>query len=383
MRNLNFPLKTREITPLEKDQLVILLLACQPMKERSSRYQLVDELTFADSIPKGLNITDKQDMINIVNRCLYFNDGLQQLAQRIAYHEVDSRGQYTQAIQNLSEFLDTLFAPPVFKEKTPQISKNDFDETTPNPINHHLTMAKSSKKRVYIEDANTQILERFDNVLGTGCFLGGNDVFIRGEGRDNKEPFFAKQILGKDVQIHFVIDGDGMNEHWREIIAGYAFKHGVILHQLTRHDIESYLLNPKLFERTLQEVYPSKKIPSLQAIETKMLQIMKDTISLSKYGFDRKIEGHIYKSAMLVGRDEYRNPQKSVSEALKIRETYEKFSTFDQFIEVAIGKKALKAVLDWLCSEEKLNISQNDLLQHVKPDDIPDEIKKILEQIMF
>jgi predicted ATPase len=269
----------------------------------------------------------------------------------------------------------------------PLVDRSNVDEAISDLIdNYHLAKVKISRKLAFIEDSNTHILERFDEVLETKCFRGINTIpIIPGKGRDNKAPFLAKDMLkkyvGKDIQIHFVIDGDGMNEHWRKIIADYALNNGLILHQLTKHDIESYLLNPELFLRTLQEVHPGKELPSLQDIETNMLQIMKNTISLSKYGFDRKLEGHIYKSAMLVGLDEYRNPHKSESEAIKIREAYEKFSEFDQFVEVSIGKKALKAVLNWLCSEKKLNISQNDLLRYIKPNDIPEEIKSILEEM--
>jgi len=269
----------------------------------------------------------------------------------------------------------------------PVVDRSNVDEAISELLdNYHLAKAKISQKLAFIEDSNTQILERFDEVLETKCFRGINTIpIISGKGRDNKAPFLAKDMLkkylGKDIQIHFIIDGDGMNENWREIIANYARSNGIVLHQLIRHDIESYLLNPELFLRTIHGVHPDKEIPDLQKIEAKMLQIMKDTISLSKYGFDRKLEGHIYKTAMLVGYDDYRNPQKSTSEAIKIRETYEEFSEFDQLVEVAMGKKALKAMLNWLCAEEKLNVSQNDLLRHIERSDISKEIKLILENM--
>lgn len=269
----------------------------------------------------------------------------------------------------------------------PVVDRSNVDEAISELLdNYHLAKAKISKKLAFIEDSNTQILEKFDEILETKCFRGINTIpIISGKGRDNKAPFLAKDMLkkylGKDVQIHFVIDGDGMSEKWRETMADYAHRNGIVLHQLIRHDIESYLLNPELFSRTLQAMYPDKKIPNLQKIEKEMFRIMKDTVSMNKYGFDRKLEGRIYKSAMLVGLDEYRNLQKSTSEAIKTRETYEEFSGFNQLVEVAIGKKALSAILNWLCTEEKLNISQSDLLRYIKRSDIPDEIRYILESM--
>jgi hypothetical protein len=87
---LNIPTKLRALSPREKEQLVDTLLACRTMRDRNSRNQVVQELSFADSIDRDSNTTNKDDVMNIVNRCLDFSEGLQQLVERIEYREENS-----------------------------------------------------------------------------------------------------------------------------------------------------------------------------------------------------------------------------------------------------------------------------------------------------
>ena len=98
-------LQARALSPREKEQLVDKLLACRTMRDRNSRNQVVQELSFASSIERDSNTTDKVDVINIINRCLDFSDGLQQLIERIEYHEENS-----EPIQHLRHFLHILFS---------------------------------------------------------------------------------------------------------------------------------------------------------------------------------------------------------------------------------------------------------------------------------
>src|SRR5436305_2072728 len=90
MGNLKIPLQFRLLSQQEKDELVEKLLACPTMQERSSRNRVVLELPFADSISRNPDTTNKDDVMDIVNRCLNFSNGLQQLIERIEYREENS-----------------------------------------------------------------------------------------------------------------------------------------------------------------------------------------------------------------------------------------------------------------------------------------------------
>ena len=242
-----------------------------------------------------------------------------------------------------------------------------------------------SGKLVFLEDSNTSLLEAFDKVLGTKCFSGANTVpMLRGRGKDDKVPFqiytILKEMLDQDIEIHFVRDGDGLSMESREYLCQFAQNSNVKLHHLDKYEIENYILSPDLFFRTLKTKYPNKNIPSSQDIEAKMLEILKNTIQFSRYGFDDNIEDSIYKTGLLLNMSQYRNPQIVKSEAKKLRETYELYTNFNELLRVGMGKETLKEIFDWL-NGLGCNLSRSDLIAHLIQTDIPDEIRLILEQL--
>ena len=119
----------------------------------------------------------------------------------------------------------------------PLVSRHDVDDAVLRLIdNYHLAKSKITGKLVFIEDDKIDILRGFDRVLQTGCFLGLNTVpAILGNGKDYKIPFQIKTVLrkytGREVEIHFVVDGDGMPDRWREHFANYA-KERLTLHHM-------------------------------------------------------------------------------------------------------------------------------------------------------
>jgi len=124
-----------------------------------------------------------------------------------------------------------------------------------------------SGKLLFVEDSNTQILDAFDKVIGTRCFSGVNTIpILKGKGRDNKTPFqiheVLKEFVSDDVEIHLILDGDGLTPEWRQRLSEYAKKHNVTLHNMERHEIENYVLNPSLIHRILRSKYPNANLPS-------------------------------------------------------------------------------------------------------------------------
>jgi nucleoside phosphorylase len=90
------------LTSQQKSELVEKLLACQSMKERSSRDRVIKELPFAASIARSSS-ADKVDIMNIVSRCLDFEDGLQQLIKIIILYESNAT-----ALHELLTFVQSL-----------------------------------------------------------------------------------------------------------------------------------------------------------------------------------------------------------------------------------------------------------------------------------
>lgn len=269
----------------------------------------------------------------------------------------------------------------------PLVSSYDVEQQITNRIDtYDLGKSVISGKILFLEDTNTSILEAFDNALGTRCFSGANTTpVMRGKGKDDKSPFTLNEVLKEfirtDVEIHFVRDGDGLDQKWRDELQVFSNERNVRLHHLIRHEIENYILQPNLFHKVLKAKHNGKKIPSEKEIAFKMCELLSQTIAMAGYRYESTLQDNIYKTAMLLNKQEYRNQQLSISEAIKTRDAYEKEKEFDRLVVIGMGKQTLAGVMNWLNNDLALKLSHIDILGGVTVDDVPDEIKRILGQL--
>lgn len=249
-------------------------------------------------------------------------------------------------------------------------------------------LAKSvlSGKLVFIEDTNTDILEHFDKVLGTKCFYGPNTVaVVRGRGKNDKTPFRVFDVIqtltAQEIEIHVIMDSDGLNSEWKEKLIGFGKKNNVKVHILNYHEIKNYLLYPSVIHKTLLKKYGSERLPTEEEIKTKIIEYGKRTISMNRYGFEDLLEEGIYQFALMIGENDYRNQQTVKSESKRIRESYEQLSSFEDLIKVIMGKETLKMLNVWLTENYSKNIGKNDLLLEIENNDIIEDIKLILDDL--
>jgi predicted ATPase len=287
----------------------------------------------------------------------------------------------------------------------PLTDKVEVDEAIANLIdNYHLAKAKISGKILFVEDEKIDIFKGFDRALQAGCFLGVNTIpVVPGDGKDNKAPFYSKKTLKeytkRDIEIHFIVDGDAMPHKWREHFAKYA-ESKLILHQLVRHEIENYLLTPELLVRALKARFPRKEqdIPSAEDLRSLLTNIMKETISSPKAYFKDHIKKRIENLLALNRRvvekvideetgqekEEIKNysPDQVEREARTITEIYLDYADFEQLVLVAPGKETLKKLNTWLIEHKGMQISiKSDIVNCLTSDDVPDEIKQIFLQL--
>ncbi|TFZ64616.1 ATP-binding protein [Hymenobacter sp. UV11] len=243
-----------------------------------------------------------------------------------------------------------------------------------------------SGQLVFIEDNNTNVLEKFDQVLGIGTLTGANTIpVIKGRGKDDKAPFQLHEIfenfLKKEVQISVLRDRDGLTSDWVNELAQYAKKKKVILHVLERYEIENYLLSPDLIFRAINRFRDYSHITSVSAIEDKLQKFLEDTIKLRSYGYDDTLEDNIYKTAAVLGKDEFRNQQTTKSAAKKICALYESSTDFEDLVINGMGKEALNKLMGWINGELKIKFNYSDILSVVTPEDIPEEIVTLLTNL--
>ncbi|MCX4304220.1 MAG: AAA family ATPase [Acetatifactor sp.] len=269
----------------------------------------------------------------------------------------------------------------------PLSAKEDVDEQIAQLDNYELAKSVISGKMVFIEDANVEIWETADKILGTKVFYGANTVSIhKGRSKDDKMPFqikpLLKDFLNKDIDIIFIRDSDGLPDEWKQKLVDYGKSKSVQLYLLEMYEIENYLLDGELINRALCKKYSqSESIPSVDQIERKIFDSLKNTIVMSRYKYDDNLEDSIFKASLILNLQEYRNNNEVKREAEKIRMRYEEYDDKDTYKKIGMGKEALKQILNWLNSEMSLNLNKDDILEVMQESDIPIEIKNILESL--
>ncbi|WP_167856684.1 AAA family ATPase [Hymenobacter aquaticus] len=243
-----------------------------------------------------------------------------------------------------------------------------------------------SGQLLFLEDANTSILEAFDKIASIGSLTGANTIpILKGRGKDDKSPFFLNDIfnkfLDKDINITFIRDRDGLSDEWSSNLINFGHRKNVNLYVLKRYEIENYLLNPKLLFRAINKKKEIIHLTSIEAIKDKILSLLKETITLRKYNFEGTLEENIYKSAQLMGKQEYRNPELARSEAKKICELYEADGTFESLIINGMGKETMKGIMHWINNDLKVQISYAEILASLELEDIPSEIVEMLSSL--
>lgn len=266
----------------------------------------------------------------------------------------------------------------------PLSAEEDVEERIAQLDNYELAKSVISGKMVFIEDANIEIWETADKVLGTKVFYGANTVSIhKGRSKDDKMPFqikpLLKDFLNKDIEIIFIRDSDGLSSEWKQKLIEYGENKGVKLFLLEKYEIENYLLNGELIHRALYEKFPQSNIPSIEEIEDKIFDFLRNTIIMSRYKYDDNLEDSIFKASLILNLQEYRDSREVKREAEKIRMSYEENNNKEINKKIGMGKEALKQIFYWLNSEIKLNLNKDDILEVMEEKDIPLEVKNILK----
>lgn len=262
----------------------------------------------------------------------------------------------------------------------------DVEEKIAQLDNYELAKSVISGKMVFIEDANIEIWEVMDKIIGTKVFCGANTVSIhKGRSKDDKMPFqikpLLKDFLNSDIEVIFIRDSDGLSCKWRERLIDYGKSKDVKLYLLENYEIENYLLNGNLIYRALVEKYPNNDLPSQDQIEDKLYEFLRNTVILSRYKYDDTLEDSIFKASLVLNLREYRDNNLVRHEAENIRMEYEGKEDRNYYKKIGMGKETLRQLFNWLNNDLKLNLNKDDILEVMGEKDIAIEIKDILKAL--
>ena len=201
-------------------------------------------------------------------------------------------------------------------------------------------------------------------------------------GKDDKIPFRIKEtiesIANSNIKVYFIRDSDGISDQTKSEIIDYATGKDVSLFMLKYHEIESYLINVDLIQNSLKEKFEVEIEAS--TLEQKLIDIMKQTISFARYGFDKTLRDVLYKTSKLVNNDHY-NYGDAERDAATLRTSYESLESFEELKVKAPGKETLKEFLKLINAEHSIQLTNNILMKNLTLDQIDDELKTFLNSI--
>ncbi len=237
-------------------------------------------------------------------------------------------------------------------------------------------------KLLFVEDQTISILQNLDKILETFIIDGLNSIpILHAAGKDDKVPFRIKAVLEEitntSLKVYFIRDSDGLDEEWRRKLVEYSRSFDVDLFILKYHEMESYLINPRIINEILSE---NQIQISIDEISADLSSIMKDTISMSRYNFDSTLSDVIYKTAKLLNITEinYNNAQ---AESRRIREIYETYTDFELLRIVAPAKETLKEYFKLIKTRNQYQLTNTQILRKLKITDIDDDLAQFLKEI--
>ena len=251
---------------------------------------------------------------------------------------------------------------------------------------YELSKAKVNGVLVFFEDKNIDYFLKCDQVLNSHCLTGPRTVAkLTGRTKDDKLPFsikpVLKELLNREVSIFVIRDRDGLSSDIVDTVIAQADEVEINYHFLQNYEIESYLLNADLILRTLKELNPDREMPTLNQIDDKICEALRNTIQLAKYRYTPVLEDNLAKLSYFDGLDLYRSTNEYRKKAKAIFDSYDSLSEQSDLRRVGMGKESLKIVMAWINEELKLKISKKALYDGLEEDDIPSEIKEFFNSV--
>ena len=191
------------------------------------------------------------------------------------------------------------------------------------------------------------------------------------------------ELLGRNIEIHIIRDSDGINSDTRRALEEYAEANSVVLHILSKYEIENYILDATVIHRSLisEPRNEGKEIPSVEEIDRKIEEALYETIKGGIYKYSTTLTDVLYKvKHNLLGDRDYKTDT-AEHEADSIYKLYYEHPGDYTLSEIGMGKQALSIINKWLNFERGLKISKKAIVECLHGDDVSDEMRDILRSL--
>ena len=239
-----------------------------------------------------------------------------------------------------------------------------------------LSRLLSSRRLVVIEDKDQTILKAIDKAAGSPLFSAkSNSHVLPAKGVGNFRALadlgkVLKGLTGTKFDLTFIQDRDGMPDFLVELFIKSQEGVGVIPTILARHEIESYLLEPALFNRAAKLV--ERSVGEEQAIE-----------AIRKAADALKAKARLTSVATAKAANRFLNSDKLNEPDLeeKVHKWFDglDLTSVSVIQDVFPGKEMLKEALKILNEGESKHITRGHLVASISRDCIAEEICELLK----
>jgi len=250
-----------------------------------------------------------------------------------------------------------------------------------NPI---LTQVAKTKKALFVEGKDFQILSKFSRILECDQVANrSNFAVIPVEGfNPQKLRAFKEGIsrtIGSEIDSAVIFDRDyrssaEVEKELKELSKGQIFAH---IHSCK--EIENYLINIDAIQRAIEDRILERNMRTETQLEfVGDLTVVLEDISSD---FRTKVFGQL--------QSKQYNFEKSVSPRLDhstitqaILEEFDKlWSNMETRFKLVPGKEFLSKLNEYLQEEYGVSISRASIINHFKQEDIPQELKELITKI--
>ncbi len=240
-----------------------------------------------------------------------------------------------------------------------------------------LSRLLSSRRLVVIEDQDQTILKAMDKSLGSLLFSSKSSSYVlpaRGVGNFRAIAELGKVLkglTGTKFELTFIQDRDGMPDFLADAFLKSQQADGVVANLLERHEIESYLLEPRLFEAAGQLIGRKVDVPSA-------------TAAILKAAGGQKAAARVQsmKTAKLINRHlDPAQPESSLE--VKVHEWFDALdlSSLSVVQRVFPGKEMLRESLKIMNEGFPKKLTRGNLIASLKKELIPVDIRKLLAAV--
>lgn len=241
--------------------------------------------------------------------------------------------------------------------------------------NIQLTKLGTAKKCLFVEGEDFKVLSALHNKLYPKDLVAFDSIpNMDVQGRKNWSYSIGSTIinnhLGEVVKVYCIIDRDYYSNKDVQKQLKRAKEFGVELHTWERKEIENYLLIPSAFHRVIHnELNMKTSYPTVDEVEMQLLNIID---SMYDNVFDALSE-NFYSDNRSEGVARAMNKARN-----KLREMW---TSADGKISVISGKTVISEMSRWAQENYKVSFSTLRLAWELKVDEIPSEVKNVINSI--